>query len=404
MNIVNTNIIGSNVLLAIVNVFGDWQGNLAFGQPDLWVGTQASVSGNPLTLGSTITYHVTVTNRGTADATGVTVQASDSAPGITSVIDPGGGIVQNGPLAWNVPTIAAGATDTFTYTEQVNDGISLPPSITETVSATENEDDANPADNTDAVTFALADQNQSIAGGPTGGNQPHIAELSINEGNNTNSVIAPGSSVHYRLFVQNNTWGGPASNVLAHETLYGPMGNVVSANTWKLGYVGPEKKFLIQYDTDFASSTPTGWYISYSSLSGTDVQGEIWQTKDTISSSSVYIVNPNDSYAPPPPTIIYAPYNPVFNPAGQAAALSEDTHNVNITSPQSAAGGKKLAEASVPAIPQISPIPQQNADGANTNRMDFTASIGSIFSNANAFSWQNFLGNSVKAFSSMFRW
>ena len=210
--------------------------------------------------------------------------------------------------------------------------------------------------------------------------------------------------MHYRLFVQNNTWGGPASNVLAHETLYGPMGNVVSANTWKLGHVGPEKKFLIQYDTDFASSTPTGWYISYSSLSGTDVQGEIWQTKDTISSSSVYIVNPNDSYAPPPPTIIYAPYNPVFNPAGQAAALSEDTHNVNITSPQSAAGGKKLAEASVPAIPQISPIPQQNADGANTNRMDFTASIGSIFSNANAFSWQNFLGNSVKAFSSMFRW
>ncbi|MEK7102132.1 MAG: hypothetical protein AAB912_00695, partial [Patescibacteria group bacterium] len=41
VNIVNTNIIGRNWLLAVVNVFGNWAGNVAFGRPDLWVGAAA---------------------------------------------------------------------------------------------------------------------------------------------------------------------------------------------------------------------------------------------------------------------------------------------------------------------------------------------------------------------------
>ncbi|MGB4076768.1 MAG: hypothetical protein WBK28_03635, partial [Minisyncoccia bacterium] len=46
VQIVSTNLIGRNWILAIFNIFGDWDGNVAFGHPDLWVGAIAE-AGNP---------------------------------------------------------------------------------------------------------------------------------------------------------------------------------------------------------------------------------------------------------------------------------------------------------------------------------------------------------------------
>ena len=38
INILNSNVSDTNWLLGMINIFGNWQGDLAFGRPDLWVG------------------------------------------------------------------------------------------------------------------------------------------------------------------------------------------------------------------------------------------------------------------------------------------------------------------------------------------------------------------------------
>ena len=185
INLVNTNIVGQNVLLGIMNVFGDWQGNLAFGQPDLWVGTKADVSENPLVAGSEITYHVTVANRGNANATDIALQAGDNPSGMTAIDDPGGGTADGSAVTWQIPELDAGNSLTFTYTEHVQDSLSFSGQtpLTETASAVEHEDDANPNDNTDSV--ALVVQGNSF-------NNNGIARLShliVQNTNNANATV-----------------------------------------------------------------------------------------------------------------------------------------------------------------------------------------------------------------------
>ncbi|MDP3734987.1 MAG: hypothetical protein Q8R39_01000 [bacterium] len=75
LNIANTNVIGANWMLALVNIFGDWSGNLSFGEPDLWIGTTVDAPRSPLEAGDELTYHFTVANRGDARASNVWLNA-----------------------------------------------------------------------------------------------------------------------------------------------------------------------------------------------------------------------------------------------------------------------------------------------------------------------------------------
>jgi hypothetical protein len=75
VNISNTNILGRNWMNAVVNIFGDWNGNISFGQPDLWVGTRAEFDHNNNWPGSEITYTYTVTNHGDAPAHTISLRA-----------------------------------------------------------------------------------------------------------------------------------------------------------------------------------------------------------------------------------------------------------------------------------------------------------------------------------------
>ncbi|MBP9751759.1 MAG: DUF11 domain-containing protein [Candidatus Moranbacteria bacterium] len=70
-NFVNNNIVGSNWLLGIVNVFGSWGGDLVFAYPDL--ATSVSDGREAALPGDTLEYEVRVENGGKADAENVKV-------------------------------------------------------------------------------------------------------------------------------------------------------------------------------------------------------------------------------------------------------------------------------------------------------------------------------------------
>lgn len=291
VNLVNTNIVGQNVLFAIINVLGNWQGNLAFGQPDLWTGLQAKLDNNPLVEGNLIHYTVTVKNNGTADATNVVVRTADSDPYVT-VTDAGGGTMDGDSVSWTIPTLATGASQTFTYAEKVNAGLPYvgSGSMTESVSATETEDDANPKDNSDQANLNIDAPIGSL----------HLSKVFVSEADNATSTVAPGASVHYDITFGDRMWAGPAQNVFAHETLFDPYGNPVSTSTWDIGNIGPGNKFRISYNANFAPDTPTGWYISEVTLDGKDVGGYIGLADSIVATSSVYVVDPTHPFTAPP--------------------------------------------------------------------------------------------------------
>lgn len=373
VNVVNTNIVGHNILLGIVNVFGDWEGNLAFGQPDLWVGVQADVSDNPLVAGSSITYHITLTNHGTADATDVQLQTADSDPGL----------VNGGGVSWNIPDVTAGATMQFTYTENVADDLPFggQSQFTETVSATEHEDDANQGDNSDSISF--------LVNGPGTGSvgTQRISHLVLSEMNNAPGTIAPGTQVTYKLYVSDADAAGPASDVRVHETLYDPYGTILATSTWAIGDINPGNKFLIKYDADFPSSTKSGWYTSYASVDGVDSSGVVWKTADSVTSSSIYLVNPADFPAPPPPPlIVYVPPPPEPTSTPLESHVGSDHNNVEVN---------QVESLLLPAAPPIAPPP-------SATNADLTASIASLFSNWRLPEFQTFFSNTGSVFAAPF--
>ncbi|MCK7622490.1 isopeptide-forming domain-containing fimbrial protein [Streptomyces sp. RS10V-4] len=104
-----------------------------------------------VTVGQTVTYRLTVANRGPDDATGVTVadQLPDglvflSADGSAGAYDPAGG-------QWTVGDLAAGATATLTLRAKATE----PGRITNTATATGNEKDPEPGNNSDSATVCV---------------------------------------------------------------------------------------------------------------------------------------------------------------------------------------------------------------------------------------------------------
>ena len=150
VNLVNTNILGQNWILAILNVFGNWNGNLDFGQPDLWIGAVAQTT-NPTQPGSQVVYTFTVANHGDVDATNVLLNTQFDPTMLTF----DSGMTGTG-AQWNIGTIPAGQTEQFSY-----DATAGNPPSGQTVSVplvatvTEDQDDANTDDNTDNVTIAV---------------------------------------------------------------------------------------------------------------------------------------------------------------------------------------------------------------------------------------------------------
>jgi uncharacterized repeat protein (TIGR01451 family) len=118
--------------------------------PDLALSGTAPSS---VTVGSNLTYSLTVTNNGTTEATGVTL--SDTLPsGATFVSATGGVTPVEGALSFSIGGLAAGASTSVT--------IVITPTaagtLTDSASASMSQTDPTPADNSVSLTTAVASQ------------------------------------------------------------------------------------------------------------------------------------------------------------------------------------------------------------------------------------------------------
>lgn len=264
VNFVNTNIIGRNWLFAMVNIFGNWQGNLAFGQPNLWLGESAITSPDPAEAGGTITYTLTYANNGDADATGVVI-FDDFDERYLSVIDSGGGTVIDNPgeIWWDIGMVGIGESQSVSYSVAIDSQI--PYGTTYLINRSEIdsfEDDANNEDNTDSLSIAASRPWPVLFYIP-----PTPPELQVTKTSNGTDVVYPSDVVTYTIVVTNPSQY-TAYNVIVSDVL--SNGEILNTYAWDLGVVYPNEEITIDYTVAIDSQAPAGFYTNTAEANGVD--------------------------------------------------------------------------------------------------------------------------------------
>lgn len=265
LNIANTNIVGKNWIMAIINIFGDFTGNISFGQPDLWVGEQVTVPPY-VANGSQASYKFTVINNGDAPATNVQltdaydqthIQVTGSSSPYTTN--------SSGEHVWSLGIIPPGGAVEVTYqgtVQNTNPGTN----VTDTVKVSEDETDHNLADNTDTATFTA-----SMPSGGGGsyyfgtldssagtGSATSTARLTVSRANPT-STSQNGAPVHQEVTVI-NTSNSASIPVVVHDILTAPDGTQVYDEHWDIGSLSAGDAVQLAYDANFSAGAPSGTY------------------------------------------------------------------------------------------------------------------------------------------------
>lgn len=283
INIVNTNILGRNWIFAILNVFGNWNGNVAFGRPDMWVGSSAE-GVSPLLPDSEVAYTLTYRNNGNAAATNAVLTTTYSDR--LNITSPNGGTVDTDAhtISWNLGTLQPGATGSVTFSAQGNN--SAPTGSTHvntTATLTQFETDANIADNTDALMLDM------YRPGPSSSGKTSYARLEIKKSRVGEGSIQPGDEVAYKIEVINKG-SRNAYKVVVTDQLKNASGEVVHEQSWNLDTITTtEASVNIDYTITFATTTPPGTYTNFALAEWSDENGN-YEDHSGHSSASIEVV------------------------------------------------------------------------------------------------------------------
>jgi len=293
-NFVNTNIIGRNWLMAMINVFGDWDGNVAFGQPDLWLGASAVTAPAPAVPGGLINYTLSYTNSGNADATNV-VLTDDFDERYLTLADLAGGVLDEGRIKWNLGTVPVGATAFVTYAANIKSDLPEGRTYLQNTASIESlEEDQNNENNTESLTVQV-DTTRTYA---TYSNSNYIPPqiqypyIKVNKTNDSKGPVKPHETVKYKI-VLTNDGNGSAYDVIVHDTLTDPFGKIVKTFDWDLQEVYAHEEINIDYSLLINGYiTLGGIYTNTVSIEGKNSQGNSILIMGGQKSSKIEVILP----------------------------------------------------------------------------------------------------------------
>ncbi|PIT92111.1 MAG: hypothetical protein COU08_04645 [Candidatus Harrisonbacteria bacterium CG10_big_fil_rev_8_21_14_0_10_42_17] len=261
VNIANTNVIGSNWVRLIVNILGNWEGNIYFGRSNLWVGGRAEVPGQ-LGPGDPFTLHYTVTNFGDADATNV--KFSNIFEGHEDLI------TINSCAAKELGTLLPTTSVEFTCEGRVSNDIPYGETTIESVATVQSDgSDENAEDNSETLTItALRQPPQNSSGGGGGGGgggvgptytpDANLRVVKTNEGlqNTPNAKV-----VDYKIIIRNEG-AGPAYHATLYDDIEGPDGELMNTQDWFLGTIQAGEEITVTYSTVLNKNAEAGTYTN----------------------------------------------------------------------------------------------------------------------------------------------
>lgn len=339
VNIVNTNIVGRNWVLALINIFGDWEGDVAFGRPDLWLGGVANIGEQPAAPGESVEYVWTIYNRGDADATDVAFLSSLENDYL-QLSEYESIVGENGAPGLNLGTIKAG--DSMTITQQGVLGGPLPfgsTIIAHTASVSSFEDDENLNDNTETVAFEVVNRSPASPGAPAnfspGSYKPKLTLASTNSA--SSSAIHAGEKITFFMTLINEG-NSPAYGVSIIDRLLDPDGAIINEQEWYLGEVLAHEEILIDFTVEIGAPTNSGTYRDVAFAMGTDGQNNFIRTKDVESLFEVIASQPLELESPEPPVSSQAVVTELASRAlrtfGNEASAEEVLGVVTVNEPQ----------------------------------------------------------------------
>ncbi len=260
LNMANTNIIGSNWSSLIFNIYGNWNGNIAFGQPDLWLGVRAETESGKVRPGSGITYTYTIFNRGDATARDVRLENRFFAPSLDFTNDPDS--VGSDHLTWSLGDIPAGGTKEFSYNAVVN-ADTQSGDLTLIARAYGHQPDANDADNEDTVVVNVV---RSGSGGSGNWTKPTAsADFTILKEANKRKA-EPGESVDYTVTFKNK--GGRLYDAVLVDILENEDGDIIHEEFWELGEIPKGEMITVDYTIEIPEDMELGVYRNRAQLIG----------------------------------------------------------------------------------------------------------------------------------------
>lgn len=287
INVANTTTVGRNWLAAIVNVFGDWNGNLSFGQPDLWVGGSAT-SDAFIGPGDFVSYGFVVKNRGDAPAHNVRL-AQQLGSNMISFMD-GSRVAEE-----DVGTLQPGETREIKRIALIS--ADLPygkTAVSSWATASADESDTDLSDNTDVVSVVASRSGSGSSGGyhPPGYSRFPLFALSKTH-HATSSPLVASSSVDYAIHIVNN--GNDSGRAVLVDEIVDPAGAIMHSESWDLDIVHAREDITLTYSAFFSASTSPGIYVNRARIRAAD--GSFADSE--IASSSIEIEAPPAAFISP---------------------------------------------------------------------------------------------------------
>ena len=285
MNFVNSNLVNTNIVVSVLNMFGSWSGNIVYAYPDLAAALDDGA--DFVAPGNSLIYTIAYGNGGKAKAkevkTSLTLPEGVVYQSNTGGTDP---VISGNTLTWSAPVVSNSEVKSFTVQTTVSSDLSPATATLEAVVAVstqtrEKRTENNSATIQTAVQFPANDP--PVPPGPdTGsGNQPPSdnngaekisASLVVKKFNDAKGSKAPGDIVNFTVSVE-NTGNALIDKVKIADILRNPKDKSLKKNYWEIGEVMPGEEFEITYSVAVSSDAMAGTYTNTAQASGV-IQGD----------------------------------------------------------------------------------------------------------------------------------
>ena len=264
-NLLNFNLIHSNLFITLANILGGWTGNIIFAYPDVSVVIRdAQKEAKP---GDVVPYTLTYGNQGSDTATGVTLSL-DLPSHFTYQSDTSGKDhnLSNNRLNWTLNNLNPHESHSFTVNLKVDDTFdfkgqaSLFPSMVKQAYAADTglnksvqiianintvDPDSNTFNNTASSTTIVYESIEN------NDNQPQITDnrlpsLDLQATNNVNQFVHPGDTITFELKLK-NTGDVAATNTIITHQIFNSKHQMVGASTFPIDTVTVGKSGTLRF-------------------------------------------------------------------------------------------------------------------------------------------------------------
>lgn len=281
INIANTNIIGKKWMLAIINIFGDFNGNIAFGRPDLQTGISLIDPPEYIQEGAQLTYRINVINAGDSPSTESILTLLPDTTHLR-IMDISGPFTADASH-WSIGTLSPGAIEEY-IVRAIVERAPLGTEVALSVQARGHETDDHLGNNDASIRFITR-------AAPSGGTstayippQPVVPPLipdrqaSLTLVRNIHDITLewPNKSVHHILTLINDS-GVTAHGVLLHDITKDPDNAILTNEFWNIGTIAPGEEVRIEYDQEFDASAPVGTYTLSTTVEGANISYRMYE-------------------------------------------------------------------------------------------------------------------------------